>query len=61
LLPWSLGPEGYFKFFATGGTLTLRETAVVLRGTRPGEARVDAFAVEPGREPHTGSLTLIVE
>lgn len=60
-LPWSLGPEGYFKFFATRGTLTRREGALVLTGTRSGEARVEAFAVEPGREPHTGSVTLIIE
>jgi hypothetical protein len=60
-LPWRLGPEGYFKFFATRGTLTRRENALVLRVTRSGEARVEAFAVEPGREPHTGSVTLLVE
>lgn len=59
-LPWAYGEEGYLKFFATGGVLTRRRDRMIFVGSRPGDARLDAYLVERGREPHGGSLVLMI-
>jgi len=60
-LPWKLGEDGYIKFFVSGGTLTRRERRLFLTGTKAGEVSVEAFVVEPGREPYFGRTVLNVE
>jgi hypothetical protein len=60
-LPWTLGEEGYLKFLVSGGILVLREGRLFLKSSKRGEVRVRAFALEPGREPYAGVLSLNVE
>jgi hypothetical protein len=60
-LPWTLSEEGYLKFLASGGILVLREGRLFLRPSKRGEARVRAFALEPGREPYAGVLNMSIE
>ncbi|HHT9120662.1 MAG TPA: hypothetical protein ACFYD3_09020 [Candidatus Hypogeohydataceae bacterium YC41] len=60
-LPWRLGEDGYYKFFAKGGELFFKEKELCFRAQKKGEAVIEAFALEAGREPYGGRLTLKVE
>jgi hypothetical protein len=60
-LPWKPGDDGYLKFFAEGGTLARGDGRLIFKGARPGEARIEAFLLEPGREPYGGRLVLRIE
>jgi len=59
--PWQIGEDGYYKFFATGGELFFKGKHLHLRAQEEGEAVIEGFAVEAGREPYGGRLTLKVE
>lgn len=59
-LPWQLGTDGYYKFFAAGGELFFRGQELHFRAQEKGEVLIEAFAVEPRREPYGGRLTLQV-
>lgn len=60
-LPWEYGEDGYLKFLLEGGTLVRREDRLILTGTKPGELKVEAYLLEPGRETHAGRLSVTVE
>lgn len=59
-LPWQLCEDGYYKFFAAGGELFFRGQELYFCAQRKGEAVIEAFAVEAGREPYRGRLILEV-
>jgi hypothetical protein len=60
-IPWKFGDDGYLKFFAAGGVLVRREGRLTFTPTRSGEALVEVYQVEPGREPYVGRLVLDVK
>jgi len=60
-VPVRLGVEGYVKFFVTGGVVTRSGDRFTLRRAAPGSVRVEAFAVEPGRETYAADLTVTFE
>jgi len=57
-LPWKQGEGAYLTFFVVGGTMSRREGRLIFKGIRPGEATIDAFLLEPGRETYAGHLAL---
>jgi len=59
--PWQVGEDGYYKFFATGGELFFKGKQLHFRAQEEGEAVIEGFAVEAGREPYGGRLTLKVK
>jgi len=61
VVPWKYGENGYLKFIVAGGTLFRREERLFLAAAGPGEMKIDAYLLEPGREPHAGHLRLGVE
>ena len=60
-LPWRYGEEGYVTFFVSGGVLSLKEKTLFISSDEPGKLTVEAYILEPGREPHAGRLTVSVE
>jgi hypothetical protein len=57
-LPWHLGDQGYLKFLAFGGRLSIKGKRLYLRGELPGDATILGFAVEPSQRSCRG-LTVI--
>jgi hypothetical protein len=57
-VPFPLVEDGYLRYSATGGSLEIRGDRVTLIQQAGAEARVDVAAIEPGREPTTGSLII---
>jgi hypothetical protein len=60
-LRWKFGDEAYQKFLVRSGTLILKDTRLILTGSEPGEIKIEVYLLEPGREPHKGSLIVRVE
>jgi hypothetical protein len=57
-VPFPLVEDGYLRYAATGGPLEIRGGRVTLIQVAGAEARVDVAAIEPGREPTTGTLVI---
>jgi hypothetical protein len=60
-LTWTLGEDGYAKFFVAGATISRRDGRLFLRASRAGEVTVDAFIVERGRETYSARAVLRIE
>lgn len=60
-VPWKYGPNAHLRFVATGGLLSVREKVVHLSAVQPGTVTVEAYLLEPGREPLMGRLPLRAE
>ena len=59
-LRWRLGETGYFKFFSTGGVMSIRHGRPFFAPTQR-ETLIEAFAVESEREPYGGKLVIGLE
>lgn len=60
-LPWRLAEEGYLKFRVHGGSIGRANDSIIVTGSKPGTLRLEALAIEPGREPSGGMISLSIE
>ncbi|MCP4339690.1 MAG: hypothetical protein GY799_12565 [Desulfobulbaceae bacterium] len=60
-LLWKLAEQGYLKFTVHGGSIARKKDSLIITGSKPGVLQLEAIAIEPGREPDGGKLSLRIE
>jgi hypothetical protein len=57
-VPFPISEDGYERYVANGGRLSVQDEQVVVSPTGSTEVRVDAYVIERGRDPSAASLVI---